>query len=302
MPHIIDLIATGSNKNREVLEKSVLFIEKLGFKPRVSKTIFGTHPLYVNTDENRLQNLTQALYAEDSEIIWCLRGGSGTTRLLPALDTLPAPQKQKMVIGFSDVTGLLLFLSKKWGWQGVHAPTVSYPALNRLTPDALDALVQLIQGKAKELRCENLKPLNLLAQKESVIEGILAGGNLSLVEYSLGTSWQIESKSCILFFEDLNEPAYRIAERLEHLRQAGIFKGVKAILFGDFSHESSDKNRPDLVDFVLQDFAERLSDIPCLSNLPVGHKDFCRPLLINAQARLITGLQGSLTQKVSKPY
>jgi len=296
MKKIIDLIATGSGKDPEQLERAITLIEDLGFIPRASITIFGEHPLYSNTDQQRLENLTDALYAEDSDIIWCLGGGSGTIRLLPHLYDLTPPTKHKMIIGLSDVTALLIFLSQKWGWQVVHAPPAGYPALNKLTPEALEAIVQLIQGRTKALCYGDLLPLNSTAQKDQVIEGLLTGGNMSLIEYSLGTPWQIETQNRILFFEDTNEEAYRIAERLEHLRQAGIFKNVKAILFGGFSHTEKEKNKPDLVDFVLKDFAENI-EIPCFSNLPVGHKDYCRPLIINLKATLTTGHTGKLVQQ-----
>ena len=299
MKKIIDLIATGSGKKPEQLEKAMVLIENIGFIPRAPKTIFGDHPLYANTDENRLKNLVEALYAEDSEIIWCLGGGSGTTRLLPHLNKLAPPTSQKMVIGLSDVTALLLFLSQKWGWQVVHGPPAGYTALKKFTPEAIDTIVQLIQGKTKVLGFKNLVPLNPLAQKHQVIEGLITGGNMSLIEYSVGAPWQIETQDCILFFEDINEEAYRIAERLEHLRQAGIFKGVKAILFGDLSHTEIEKNKPDLVEFVLKDFAEDI-EIPCFSNLHVGHNELCFPLIINLKAKLTTGLEGELKQYIEE--
>lgn len=122
---------------------------------------------------------------------------------------------------------------------------------------------------------------------------------MSLIQYSIGSAWQIETNNHILFFEDINEEAYRIAERLEHLRQAGIFQNTKAVLFGDFLHTQKEKYHPDLVDFVLKDFASCIK-IPCFSNLPVGHRDFCRPVIMNREATLTTGSQGQLLQSVVK--
>jgi muramoyltetrapeptide carboxypeptidase len=299
MSQIIDLIATGSKKDHESLNKAAQFIKSIGFTPRASATIFGEHPLYVNSDEIRLRNLVNALSAEDSDIIWCLRGGCGTTRLIPHLSSLQQPRKPKIVIGLSDVTALLLFLSQQWGWQVVHGPTAHYAGHNYITPKALDMLVSLIKGELRELSYEDLMPLNPAAQQEQVIDGILTGGNLSLIEYSIATSWQIRSKDRILFFEDINEAAYRLAERLEHLHQAKIFDGVKAILFGDFSHEDKDKQDPQLIDFVLSDFAKKIP-IPCFKNLPVGHVAHCCPLIINAPATLTTGSIGRLQQCLSR--
>jgi muramoyltetrapeptide carboxypeptidase len=297
MSNIIDLIATGSKKDHAALKGAIQFIEALGYTARVSNSIFGEHPLYANTDDIRLHNLVNALYAEDSDIVWCLRGGSGTTRLLPHLYKLQKPNKPKMVIGFSDVTALLLFLSQHWDWYGVHAPTAHYAGLNLLTPDALDKIVRLIKGTIPELDYQGLVPLNSTAQQDQIIEANITGGNLSLIEYSIGTGWQVKSQNSILFLEDINEEAYRLSERLEHLRQAGIFTNVRAILFGDFTHTDSRKNHLELVDFVFKEFASKTS-IPCFKNLPVGHVDYNCPLIVGAPAKLTTGATGNLQQRV----
>jgi len=155
--------------------------------------------------------------------------------------------------------------------------------------------VQVIQGNRARLSYENLQPLNDSAQKEQTIEGLLTGGNMSLIQSSLSTPWHIQTNSRILFFEDINEAPYRIAERLEHLKQAGVFKEAQAILFGDLTHQDTAVNNPDLTEFVLKDFAQKL-DIPCFQNLPVGHQEFCMPLIINAAATLKTGSMGTLRQ------
>lgn len=299
MKKTIDLISTGSTKDPESLQKVFRMIEGWGYVPRASKTIFGEHPLYANTDKVRLDNLVEALYAEDSDIVWCFGGGCGTTRLLPFLQALKPPSKPKMIIGLSDVTALLLFLSQKWGWQVVHAPVAIQLVTNRINAEAAEALTQLIQGQIGHLRYDALIPLNESAREPAVIQGLLTGGNMSLIQYSIGSAWQIETDNRILFFEDINEEAYRIAERLEHLKQAGIFQKAKAVLFGDFLHTQKEKYHPDLVDFVLKDFAE-LIKIPCFFNLPVGHRDFCRPLIMNRGAVLTTGQQGQLVQSISK--
>ena len=297
MSKIIDLVATGSKKDHISLKGAIQFIESIGYIPRVSTTIFGEHPLYVNQDEVRLQNLVDALYAEDSDIIWCLRGGSGTTRLIPPLFKLNKPSKPKKLIGLSDVTALLLFLSQQWGWPVIHGPTAHYAGTHFLTPDALEKIVGLIKGTLTELSYNGLVPLNERAHQNQIIEANITGGNLSLIEYSIGTSWQILSPDHILFLEDINEEAYRLAERLEHLQQAGIFREVRALLFGDFSHQDPAKNHPELIDFVLNDFATKIN-IPCFKNLPVGHVKYCCPLIMNEHVQLTTGQMGKLTQPI----
>jgi muramoyltetrapeptide carboxypeptidase len=79
-----------------------------------------------------------------------------------------------------------------------------------------------------------LIPMNTQAQKITTLSGRVVGGNLTIVQTSLGTPWQLKVKDKILFFEEVNERGYRIDRILTHLQQAQFFNGVKAVLLGDF--------------------------------------------------------------------
>lgn len=75
----------------------------------------GELPFLASTDEIRFNCLKDALYNKSSNIVWSLRGGYGSARLIPDLFKLPKPNKEKFFIGYSDITALHLFLSQEWG-------------------------------------------------------------------------------------------------------------------------------------------------------------------------------------------
>ncbi|MGI4851560.1 MAG: S66 peptidase family protein [Janthinobacterium lividum] len=241
------------------------------------------HPLYASCDALRFESLTQALMS-NHKVIWAARGGSGMTSLMPRLKswmtTLVSPPSYKLLIGFSDITALHLLLHQEWGWPTLHGPTLACLTKDFLDETSIESLKKFLSDTAPEIYEENLRPLNDAACQESLIEGSLIGGNHSLVQYSLGTWWQLNSHNKILFLEDVNEVAYRIDARLQHLDQAGLFQGIKALILGDFNHRTS--SIPEEIfktDYVLQTFAKKLS-IPVFKMLGYGHTSQNKPLIL----------------------
>ncbi len=236
-----------------------------------------------NTDEKRLAYLKDALNATDpNTIIWALRGGFGMTRLMDGLAELPKPEQEKPVVGFSDITALHLFLSQKWGWKTIHGPVL----LDMLTltiekdPSNLEKVAELLSGNVKQAEINQLLPLNAAAENLTSISGRLSGGNLTLVQNSIGTFWQIDTKDRILFFEDKDLDGSRIDRIFTHLKQAGLLKDVKAIILGNF-RGNDDKS----INFALNRFAQE-SDIPVYKTDEFGHGEKNYPLIYNAESTL----------------
>tara|TARA_R110002095_G_scaffold201475_1_gene182359 strand:- start:972 stop:1877 length:906 start_codon:yes stop_codon:yes gene_type:complete len=290
---IIDIISTGSACPPENLENACSYLVKKGFLPRTPSAFFSDHPLYVCHDEQRFLNIKEALYAEDSNLIWCLRGGCGTSRLLPNLLSLEPPKKKKTLIGFSDVTALHLFLTQHWDWKTIHGPTLnSLIANGAQTNSVISALDHLIQGETTSIDLP-LTPLNEGAHLQHLLQGHLAGGNLALTQRSMGTPWQLDTSGKILFFEDVNEAPYRIAEILDHLKHASLFKNAQAVIFGQFTSENPDENYETLLKHILFDFAQE-ANFPVFSDLAVGHTNNNHPLQLNAPVTL-TSKKGLLS-------
>jgi muramoyltetrapeptide carboxypeptidase len=294
MSTIVEIVATGSNNTPEHLTQTRLYLEEHGFAPRISPHIFGEHPLYVNHDHARLENFLESLDRGDSTLIWFLRGGSGTLPLIPEILAHGPSKDPKILVGFSDITSLLLVAAQQWGWPALHAPTAYFTAAGKVDPVLAQHIIDILQGRCRHLTLEGLHPLNAQARGLDGVEAPLIGGNLSVLEYSLGTPWQLKAEGNFLFLEDINEPPYRLAARLEHFRQCGIFEGVKAVLFGDFRCLDPDPTFAGLWEFVMTDFSRKIG-VPCFSGLPVGHMAQCHPVWVGRPATL-DPKQGTLSQ------
>lgn len=254
----------------------------------LDKNIFGNDLLCANTDENRLASLKNALLNPTTKAIVCARGGYGSMRLLPGLFNVTPPQQSKLFIGMSDITALNLFLMQQWHWPVLHGGLSS----DKFSLESIYDSKSLIFGEKKQISLSG-SPLNKLAKKNHTINKILTGGNLSLIQTSIGTAWQVQGENKILFLEDVSERGYRIDRMLEHLLQANIFKHVAAVVLGDFL-EGKESNGTSLVQPVLERFAEHCP-APVIQIAGIGHGQDNITLPLGLSARLQLGDAISLT-------
>lgn len=233
---------------------------------------------HANSDEVRFQQLKAALFDSSVDtIVWTLRGGYGAARLLDRLKALPSPSHEKTFIGYSDNTALHLFLSQQWHWRTLHASGLSQLIMPEQDPQNYLRIAEIVAQKVPYQIIPELKPLNQAAQKTSILQGALTGGNLTIVESSLATHWQIQTAGKIVFLEDIGEKGYRIDRSLNHLAQAGCLNDVQAIIFGEFLCLFEEAT----IQFALARFAQD-TNIPVFKTDCFGHGKKNYPLIYNA--------------------
>ncbi len=258
-------------------------LRALALNIHIPEDIMGGGMVYLaNSDQKRLAFLEKALLDKHKHVIvWPLRGGYGSARLIEGLKSLPKPIHQNTFVGFSDMTALHLFLSQAWGWKTIHGSGLQ--ALLKPEQDSDNFLkIASIVGGAKQSTIEDLQPMNPQAIALKQVKGLLTGGNLTLVQTSIGTPWQIQSQDKILFLEDTSEKGYKLDRAFTQLRQAGVFKGVKAIVLGQF--EENDLTKAD-VQFALERFAKETA-IPVFKCDAFGHGLKNYPLVYNSEASI----------------
>jgi muramoyltetrapeptide carboxypeptidase len=204
------------------------------------------------------------------------------------------PKHPKLFIGFSDITSLHLFFSQHWNWPVIHGRTISqmHPDFSK-TPDR-KLLKDIIFGKKTSHLFKSLEPLNDHAKNSNEITGTITGGNLRMIQSSLGTAWELKARGKILFIEDVGERGYSVDRMLEQMIQARIIDtGLKAVVFGDFT-EGLEKDGRDLTWEAIDRFAKRVP-YPVLKGLPAGHgHELNYPVPFNTKSILKTGRRGQL--------
>ena len=253
---------------------------------------FGADLFAANTIEYREKHLIYALNNSESNAVWAVRGGYGAAELIPALEKIIAPNQPKLLLGFSDITALHLYINNNWHWNSMHAPVLNQ-AINN--PHLLYPIKPLIFGYNETIGYDNkISPLNDLAKISGKITAEITGGNLALVEASLATSWQIQAKDKIIFLEDVGERGYRIDRMLHHLLQAKVFAQAKAVIFGEITPELEADGK-DLCAPAIHEFANKLN-IPVFSLPFIGHSSAHNlPLPLGTDCNLILGDNPSLT-------
>ncbi len=280
---LVDIVSPGSSSRPEDVELCLELLHSWGLKTRLPKETFREHPFHSNEDEVRLKLLKKALMAKDSKAVWCLRGGYGANRLLPELWKMKAAPKAKMLIGYSDITSLLVFLKQKWKWNCFHGPLLETLTSGRLPMSQVEECRRVVFGENLEMQFD-LKPMNAKAKKLKKLQAPLIGGNLVVLESALGTPYQAKYAGQILVLEEVGERGYRVDRMLEHLKQSGALKGCKALVFGEFLF-GDERDGKNYVSFALERFAaENL--LPCFSGLEMGHGEKNRMIPIGPQAVL----------------
>ena len=241
----VAILAPASECDISVLEKTKALLNSWQLNYYIPEDIFAS-------EARRAEHFCEAVLSKDIQAIWCIRGGYGSARILPYLAGLQ-PTQSKILIGYSDITALLLYTMQHWGWHPIHGPVAS--------SDKTLWLNDLLFARRDKFIINNIKSLN--KTNKNIITAPITGGNLSIVQTSIGTNWQIDSKNKIILLEEVAEPGYKVDRMLNHLQQAGVFANAKAIIFGDFVGD-------DNVTDILHDFAEKIN-IPVVQCPGIGH-------------------------------
>lgn len=224
----VRLIAPASPFDRGLLRAGRRVLENLGLVPVVSRSDFARDGFLAGSDRRRAENLTQALQQDDTRAVWCIRGGYGTARLLPLLDLPSLRRHPKLLVGFSDVTSLLLQLAGPGGFVTIHGPVVTQ--LPRLPHADLDWLTALLFGTPASWQVPLGRTRTLVPGKA---EGRLVPGNLSILASLAGTPFAPDLRDAVLCIEDVHEEAYRLDRLFWQIASAGLLARCRGIVVGE---------------------------------------------------------------------
>ena len=282
---LVEVTAPGSPVLSSKLKKSLSFLKKLGFQPRLRGPLESSRgSLFAQDGKLAFNNFKKALFSKDSRIIWCLRGGYGSQRLLSFLDQMKVkPKTMKLFIGSSDATVLHDWIHQNLSWPTVHFSLIA--DLENLSRSSLKSFRSLIFDFEKKQVFSGLKILNFkntfLNKK---ILSRITGGNLTMIRSQIGTSWNVSRKNQIVFLEDnANEKPYAVDRSLRQLWDSGVFKGISALIFGQWLLPK--KSMAVLSKEVLEPFSKKC-EFPVLLNLPCGHGRVNHPLPLAEKAEL----------------
>ena len=239
---------------------------------------------FAGTLTSRRSDLVGALERDDIGALVGTRGGYGSNYLLDDLN-ISKPASPKIILGFSDLTSLQIYLWQRFQWITFYGPMLAAgldagPGAPKGYDEKslLAALQNMENGRALDLQGEVLHP--------GEAQGRVLGGCLTLVETAIGTQWDLETDDAILVLEDRGMKPWQVDRALMHLKQAGKFANVRGIVLGDFPEcEVTVAGSP-----TVRDVCQRILGplgVPIVFGAPVGHT--MRPMLtvpLGVKARL----------------
>ena len=279
----VRLIAPASPFDLGLFRAGRQVLEGLGLVPVVGRGEFAREGFLAGSDQRRAEKLTRALEEEDTRAVWCIRGGYGTARLLPLLDLPRLRRHPKLLVGFSDVTALLVQLTRPGGFVTIHGPVITQ--LPRLPATDLRWLQALLFGTRAPRRLPLGRTRTLVPGK---VEGTLVAGNLSTLASLAGTRFAPDLCGALLCLEDTGEEAYRLDRLFWQLVSAGMLKRCRGIVVGELAGCKPEGAGRHSARRVLERAIAALG-LPALSGAAFGHGRRNLALPLGVRARLDAG-------------
>lgn len=269
----IGIIApSGPNRNIKI-EKVKYNLNKLGYQVKVGKTCYLKYKGYLaGKDEVRALDLERMFLDNDVDAIMCMRGGYGAMRMLDFIDFSIIRDNPKIFIGFSDITAIHICINQ-------ISNLITYHGIMPLNIEKWDefSITSLLNtlNFDKELIVKNPINHDIKSLTDGCSEGILTGGNLSLIISTLGTKYEIDTKDKILFIEEIGEYTYKIDRMINQLYMANKFRDCRGVVFGDFANCKLAFEEDESIINILREITQKI-ERPVLYNVKSGH---CIPMV-----------------------
>lgn len=273
----IGVVAPAGVVQTELFRSGIAVLQKMGFKTQVAEQTFYKKGYLAGSDRQRADTMNAFIRDPGVKAIMCARGGYGCMRILDLIDYSALQKNPKPIVGFSDVTALLMAAYVRCGLVTIHGPVVtSLAAADRYTRESLS---QILSGQSAVRLTSPGGPVIC----PGVCEARVLAGNLTLLSHLIGTPFAAYAAGHILLLEDLNEAPYRIDRMLTHLHLAGFFKDIAGIALGTFE----DCGSPEKLHHLFHDRFKDLG-IPVLAGFDVGHGRRNLPVPFGLEATLDT--------------
>jgi muramoyltetrapeptide carboxypeptidase len=244
------------------------FLIEKGFKVKEGKYIRKHLGYFTSTDAQRAEEFMELIEDSSIDAIFFTRGGWGCARLLDLLDYNIIQKNPKIILGFSDISSLLIAITHKTGLITFHGPNgnasweqPSYQWIEKLLFSENSVLFE-----AKGMLTNIQKTII-----SGIAEGVLIGGNLSVLCGIIGSKYVPSWENKILFLEEVAEEPYRVDRMLTQLKLNGVFDQLSGVVLGQFKKcIAEEPNWAFTVEEVLEQHFGNLK-IPVFSNAPVGH-------------------------------
>lgn len=272
-------IVCPAKKLPHPMDDAVKLLQSWGLEVVLGETVTASYHQFAGTDELRAQDLQRFINDGSIKAIFAARGGYGTVRIIDSLKFDRLVTYPKWIIGFSDITVLHAHL------YSIHELITLHGQMPINIPDAtlpsLETLRQTLFGEPLSYQLPS-HPLN----RQGQAEGILIGGNLSILISIAGSVSDYVYDGKILFIEDVGEYLYAIDRMLYHLKRAGKLKNLAGLIVGGFTDlKDNDISFGQTAQEIILNAVQEYN-YPVSFDFPAGHVADNRALMLGKLLRL----------------
>ncbi|WP_449435685.1 S66 peptidase family protein [Pedobacter steynii] len=266
-------IVCPASKLPRGIDSALQIFESWGLEVVMGKTVNAEYHQFAGDDTLRTEDLQGFLDDPSVKAIIAGRGGYGCIRIIDALDFSLFVEHPKWLVGFSDITVLLCHVYAQFGIQSIHGP-MPY-TFDDATPESLASLKAALFGE--EIKY-NYQPS--LLNRNGDMNGVLIGGNLTLLVMTIGSASEVNYDDKILFIEDIGERPAAIDRMMRMLKRAGKLAKLKGLIVGAFNELPDEKiHFGQCVEEVIWEVVKEY-EYPVWFNFPVGHIDDNRAMVL----------------------
>jgi muramoyltetrapeptide carboxypeptidase len=273
----IGIVACARKISAEELQPAIDILKSWGLNVKTGKNVFNVNNQFSGTDEERAEDLQTMLNDSSIKAIISARGGYGTVRIIDKIDFTLFKKAPKWVVGYSDITVLHSHIHNL-GIQTLHA---TMPINFMVDKEATESLRKALFGETIEYTTASH-----ILNRKGTAEGMIVGGNLSLLYALSGSSSDIDTKGKILFIEDLDEYLYHIDRMMMNLKRSGKLSDLAGLIVGGMT-DMKDNTVPfgKTAEEIILD-AVKEYNYPVCFNFPAGHVDRNMALIFGKKATL----------------
>lgn len=265
----VAIAATARKVSPQEMEPAINLLKHWGLEVVIPEGLYAADNQMAGTDSHRVALLQNLIDDNEIKAILCARGGYGTVRILDKLNLTVLEQHPKWIIGYSDVTALHSHVHNLLGMETLHAtmPINIPPDATAVPYPATDSLRQALFAGSCQYNLQCSTPL----LRPGKAEGVVVGGNLSVLYSIVGSQSDIDTAGKILFIEDLDEYLYHIDRMMMCLKRSGKLDNLSALIVGGMSdmHDNAipfGKTAEEIIWDAVKEY-----DYPVCMGMPFGH-------------------------------
>ncbi len=260
---------------RNILESWDLDVE-------YSPYLFREYHQFAGVDEERLEAFQVALDDPDIKAIICARGGYGSVRIIDQLDFTRYTRNPKWIVGYSDITVFHSHVNRHCGIETLHAEMPLNFGKEKTKEETLVSLKDALFGNITSYSIPSSK-----INRPGQAQGVLTGGNLSMLYSLMGSPTDIDTENKILFIEDLDEYLYHVDRMMMNLKRNGKLDSLAGLIVGGLSdmNDNSIAFGKTAKEIVLEHI--ETYDYPVCFDFPAGHVPDNRALIMGREVFLL---------------